>query len=138
MQKKYFYWLAGFILLAGSFFITGLSLAQSDIGRQLGAAAGASGANLGAPMDPRLVVAFIIRVLLGVVGTVLLVLNIYAGFLWMTAGGNEEQVTSAKTTIRNATIGLVIVLSAYSITRFISYSISGATSGFGFGSFFGL
>lgn len=138
MPKKYFYLLAGLILLAGSFFITGLSLAQGeDIGRQLGAAAGKSGANLGAPMDPRLVVAFIIRALLGVVGTVLVVLNIYAGFLWMTAGGNEDQVTSAKTTIRNATIGLIVVLSAYSITRFAA-NLARSGSGFGFGSFFGL
>lgn len=104
----------------------------SDIGAQLQATAGAQGANLGTPVDPRVTAVFIIRVLLGLTSIVLIGLNVYAGFLWMTAGGNEEQVTSAKNTIRNATIGLIIVLAAYSITRFTvslarGYSTSGGT-----------
>ncbi|OGH69359.1 MAG: hypothetical protein A2754_02385 [Candidatus Magasanikbacteria bacterium RIFCSPHIGHO2_01_FULL_47_8] len=103
--------------LVGSFLLVGFAYAQgvgSEIGRQLGATAG--GAALGPPTDPRLIIASIIRVALSLIGTVMLVLNLYGGYLWMTAGGNDEQITKAKTTIRNATIGLVIVLSAYSIT----------------------
>jgi len=103
--------------LVGSFLLVGFVHAQgvgSEIGRQLGATA--SGANLGPPTDPRLVVISIIRVILSLIGTLILALNIYGGFLWMTAAGNDEQITKAKTTIRNATIGLVIILSAYSIT----------------------
>ncbi|MBI2443942.1 MAG: hypothetical protein HYV42_01710 [Candidatus Magasanikbacteria bacterium] len=93
-------------------------LASEEIGKQLEAAAGPSGAALGEPIDPRVTVVFIIRVLLSLTATVLVALNLYAGFMWMTAAGNEERVTSAKTIIRNATIGLIIVLSAYSITIF--------------------
>lgn len=97
------------------------------IGDQLQAAAGNDGAALGDPVDPRYVATFIIRTALGLVGTVLFLLNIYAGFLWMTAGGNEEQVAQAKTTIRNATIGLVIVFSAYSITLAVTNLAAGNT-----------
>jgi hypothetical protein len=35
-------------------------------------------------------------VALGLVGIVVLVLVIYAGYLWMTAAGNEDQVETAK------------------------------------------
>lgn len=104
-----------------------------DIQAQLGTAAGAQGANLGQPTDPRVIVAFIIRAFLGLTAMVLIILNIYAGFTWMTAGGNEEKVTTAKTTIRNSTIGLIIVLSAYSITLFATYLARGQQYGLGGG-----
>jgi len=75
---------------------------------------------LGLPaFDIRLIIARIIRVALGLVGIVLVGLIIYAGYLWMTAAGNEEQIAQAKATIRNAAIGLAIILSAYSIVSFI-------------------
>lgn len=86
-----------------------------SIAGQLNAAGGAQGAGL-KNVDPRETVANIIKVVLTLVGTIMFALNIYAGYLWMTAGGNEEQVEQAKTTIRNATIGIVIVLGAYGIT----------------------
>ena len=44
---------------------------------------------------------------------------VYGGFLWMTAHGNEEQVTKAKNLITAALIGLVIILSAYAISVFV-------------------
>jgi len=46
-------------------------------------------------------------------------LVIYGGFLWMTARGNEQQVTKAKDLIISAVIGLVIVLAAYAITAYV-------------------
>ncbi len=126
LSKKFHRYLAVFLFLAiiGS---AGWLLsahaegdAASEIGQQLQAAAGDKGAGLGKPVHPLVTVVLIIRVLLGLTSMVLIALIIYAGFLWMTAGGNEEQVTKGKTTIRNATIGLVIIISAYSITVFIT------------------
>ena len=61
----------------------------------------------------------IIKIVLGLVGTIFFVLTIYAGFLWMTAGGQEEQVTKAKDIIKRSVMGLIIVLAAYSITFFV-------------------
>lgn len=75
---------------------------------------------LGLPaFDIRIIIANIIRVLLGLLGIVLVVLMMYAGYLWMTAGGNEEQIAQAKNIIKNAVIGLAIILSAYAIVTFI-------------------
>jgi len=89
---------------------------SDEIERQLGAAGGESG--LGTPIDPRLLAANIIRVMLGLLGMIFFCLNLYAGFLWMTAGGEDEKVTKAKTLLTQAVVGLAIILSAYAITTF--------------------
>ncbi len=60
-----------------------------------------------------------IKIALSFVGTIFLALTVYAGFLWMTASGNEDQVTKAKDILQMATIGLVIAISAFSITSFV-------------------
>ena len=105
--------------------------AGDDIGKQLEAAAGPQGAALGEPQDPRVTVVLIIRFLLNLIGLILVGLNVYAGFLWMTAGGNEEQITKAKALLRNGVIGLIIVLSAYSITLFAANLARGYSFGLG-------
>jgi amino acid transporter len=61
----------------------------------------------------------IIQVALGFLAIIFLILIIFAGFRWMTASGNEEQVKKATKTITAAVIGLVVVLAAYTITYFI-------------------
>lgn len=61
----------------------------------------------------------IIKIVLGFLSIIFLVLIVMAGFKWMTAGGNEEQIKKSTATIKAAVIGLVIVLAAYTITYFI-------------------
>jgi len=61
----------------------------------------------------------LIKVVLSVLGVVLVLIIVYAGFLWMTAGGDEGQVKKALSWIKNAVIGLVIILSAYAITDYV-------------------
>lgn len=61
----------------------------------------------------------VIQLILGFLGVIFLVLIIYAGFKWMIAGGNQEEVTKAKAILKQAIIGLIITLSAYAITWFV-------------------
>jgi hypothetical protein len=65
----------------------------------------------------------IVGVVLSFVGVIFLVLMIYAGITWMTAAGNEQQVTKAKTLMINATIGIIVVFAAYAITSFIGIQV---------------
>ncbi len=65
----------------------------------------------------------IIGIVLSFVGVLFLILMIYAGILWMTAQGNEQQVAKAKGLLINGTIGLIIVFAAYAITSFIGTEI---------------
>ena len=65
----------------------------------------------------------IIGTILSFVGVLFLILMIYAGILWMTAQGNENQVSKAKGLLVNGIIGLIIVFAAYAITSFIGGEI---------------
>lgn len=64
-------------------------------------------------------IGIIINALLGFLGVIFLVLIIYGGFLWMTAGGNKDQVEKARKLLINSFIGLLITVSAYAITQFV-------------------
>ena len=64
-------------------------------------------------------IVFVINAILGLLGIIFLVLTLYAGFLWMTAAGNDEQVTKAKSILTAAIIGVVIIVAAYAITNFV-------------------
>lgn len=70
------------------------------------------------------ITAAVIQTILGVLGIIFIVLMFLSGFKWMTADGNEEQVTKAKTTITNLVIGLVLVLAAFIITYTFSSVLS--------------
>ena len=66
--------------------------------------------------------------IIGFLGLIFLVLIIWGGFKWMTAQGNEEQVSKAKKVIINAALGLAIVLLARIITTlFINIVVPAAT-----------
>ncbi|MFH0892143.1 MAG: hypothetical protein V1867_05175 [Candidatus Falkowbacteria bacterium] len=73
------------------------------------------------------IIGAIIGVFLSLLGIILLCLIIYGGYLWMTSAGNEPKVYKAKQVLTNATIGLIIVLSAYGITQFVFTALHGAT-----------
>lgn len=66
----------------------------------------------------------LIGAVLSFVGVIFLILMIYAGILWMTAGGNQEQVSKAKNLITSSIIGLIIVFGAYAITSYLGQVIS--------------
>ncbi len=78
--------------------------------------------------DPRSLAGNIIRVALALLGIIAVVFIVYAGFLWMTSGGNNEQITKARRTIMYAAIGLLIILSAFAITEFVLQNLSEATT----------
>jgi hypothetical protein len=77
--------------------------------------------------DIRVIIAKIIRAVLSLLGIIAVVIILYGGFLWMTAGGKEDQISKAKDVLRNGVIGLAIILSAFSITQFILSKLAGAT-----------
>ena len=65
----------------------------------------------------------IVRITLSFVGAIFFILIIYSGIQWMTAGGNEDKVTKARTRLINAAVGLAITIAAYFITWFISTTL---------------
>lgn len=71
-----------------------------------------------AEQDPRALIANIISIALGFLAVIFLGIVVVAGFQYMTAGGNQEKTTKALALLKNAVIGLVIVLAAWALTRF--------------------
>lgn len=85
---------------------------------------GAWGGPTGGPV---LIAAQIINVLLQLLGLMSLLLIFYAGFIWMMARGNEDEVKKAKDIIIGTTIGLLVILASYSFMRFIFEAALDAT-----------
>lgn len=69
----------------------------------------------------------VISAILAMLGVLFLVLMIYAGYLWMTARGESKQVDSAKESLKNSLIGLIIVVASYAISNFILTNLIKAT-----------
>ena len=77
--------------------------------------------------DPRVMVGKIINVAIGFLGIIAVIIILIGGFKWMTAGGNEEKATEALTLIKSGVIGLIIILAAWAIGKFVVDLIFGAT-----------
>jgi len=65
-----------------------------------------------------------VNIVLGVVGMLTIAYLIYGGVIYITAGGNEESAESGKKTIRNAIVGLIIILFSYVIVSVIITSLN--------------
>ncbi len=126
-MKKY---LGIFLLILTLCFVGAPVLAQDDTGPYLGLEYGRA-TGLG-DTDVRITVARIVNIVLGLLGIISVVIIIYAGFRWMTSGGNEESVKSAQKTLIAAAIGLVIILSAYAISRYVLTAMFEATTGYNY------
>jgi hypothetical protein len=86
----------------------------------------------GLPGDPNADVAstvtdIITGILLPVVGIIAVLFIIIGGFQYMFAGTNEKLAEKGKNTIRNAVIGLVIIILSYVIIVVVVNTIAGAS-----------
>ncbi len=115
-----------FIFLAAVFvFLPQITFAQ-EANDALGVTAFDGASNL-AGTDIRVIVARIINIFLGLLSVIAVGIVIYGGITYMTAGGDEGKVEDARKILMNGAIGLVIVLSAFAISRFVLTRLQGAT-----------
>jgi len=57
--------------------------------------------------------------LISLLGVFFISLVIYGGYRWMFARGNEQEVTAAMNIIKQAFIGLIVVLGSYGIWKVV-------------------
>lgn len=74
---------------------------------------------LGEGADIPEIIARVIKAVLGMVGSIGLLMFVYGGFLWLTAGGNEDRVKKGREVLVWATLGLLVIFSAYAILNFV-------------------
>jgi hypothetical protein len=79
-------------------------------------------------ITPATIIIRFLMVAMSFLGIIFLIVIIYSGFQWMTAGGEEEKVKQAQGRIKNAVIGLAIVLLSYSFTVFIYNNLFKSTN----------
>ena len=122
---KYLLTAVAAIFALGVFLSAPEVLAQSPLGNLEAVGNELSGG--GGTQDLTTTIANVINFVLGLLGIIALILVIYAGFLWMFAGGDSTKVDKAKSLLLNAVIGLAIILAAYSITTFVFEALGEAT-----------
>ena len=61
----------------------------------------------------------VIRIILGISGTAALIIVVMGGVKWMTSGGAEAKITSARKLMVSGAVGIVIIAAAYAITSFV-------------------
>lgn len=63
------------------------------------------------------------QIILGLVGSLSLLMFVYGGFYFILSQGDSSKVSKAKDIIKNAVIGLIIVLASYTIVNFTLLAI---------------
>lgn len=132
-MKRTLKFLVGSVVSTGSITLPLIALAQSNPNpfsqaqANVNSVANSSGVSTGGSVDLYQIIGNVINIVLGFLGVLLLLYILYAGFLWMTAGGNEDNIEKAKGYIKNAIIGLVIIILAFAISNFVLSKLLTAT-----------
>lgn len=125
------------LFIFASFFLVIIFLLRTDpaladfrdtLNQQTQAAAGSEGAGFATAEDPRIIAVNVIRILLSFIGTLFLAYTVYAGYMWMTSAGDEGKIDKAKSTLRTAVIGVLVILGSYTITTLVSRSLLNVTT----------
>ncbi|MFA6304631.1 MAG: hypothetical protein WCV73_04385 [Patescibacteria group bacterium] len=65
------------------------------------------------------IVTEIITYALGFVALFFLIMILYSGYQWMSAGGNDETIEQAKSRMKNAILGFVVIMISYSLALLV-------------------
>ncbi len=61
----------------------------------------------------------LIKGVLGIVGSLALLMFVYGGVRWILSAGDTKDITAAQNIIRNATIGMLLIFFSYSISSIV-------------------
>ncbi len=71
------------------------------------------------PSDFTVLISRVTNILLFVAGAVAVIFIIVGGIQYSTSGGSEDKTRTAKSTITNAVIGLIVTILAFVIVNFV-------------------
>lgn len=124
------------LVLLGLFILPNLIFAQEVIdpyGDKYGLTITAEEADLvatgGKTNSPQIIISRAVGYILAFIGIIMLINIIFAGYQWMSAGGNEETIKKAKDKIKNSIIGLIIIVASYLLTDLIFGTLGGIIGG---------
>lgn len=95
----------------------------SETAQNTGVYSGSTGDTLGDT------VVNILTAVIGFLGVIATILIVYAGYLWMTAGGDDSQIDKAKSIIKQVIIGFIVLSLSYAIVSFVFSQVQKAAPG---------
>lgn len=105
------------IIAVCSFPLSVSALSVGDVGGSIGLSSG----------NFSVILVNLINWVLGLLGIIAVAMIILGGFQWLISGGNDESVATAKKTIGNAVVGIVIILLAWAVVHFTIGTIQNAS-----------
>lgn len=84
--------------------------------------------NLG-QSDLKVTISALVNVVLSFLGIIAVLIILLGGFKWMTSQGSSDKVEEAKKLIGAGIVGLIIILAAYAIVKFVLEEVYTATGG---------
>ena len=119
-MKKIAKYLLSLVMVMSIVVLPAISLAAGPTVDDLGAGSTGELSNLKlANQSPMTTATNIINTLMMFLGLIAVVIILLAGFKWMTAGGNESKIEEAQKLMSAGVVGIIIILSAWGIARFI-------------------
>ena len=67
---------------------------------------------------------FLLTILMGIVGSVALLMMVYGGFVYMTSTDNDQRLSKAKKILSSAIVGFILALMGYVILAFVQRIIT--------------
>ncbi|MHB8904076.1 MAG: hypothetical protein ACYC40_03165 [Patescibacteria group bacterium] len=78
---------------------------------------------LGTISTPQALIGRIINTVLGIVGSLALLMFVYGGLTWMTSSGSQEKIKKGRDIIVWSAIGLAIIFASYGIVKILLSSV---------------
>lgn len=87
---------------------------------------GGSEKNPKGEMDIPTIVGNAINIVMGILGSIALLIFVYGGFMWLLSGGNAEKVKTGTNAMVWSAVGIFIIFSSYAIISLVIKGLSGA------------
>ena len=101
----------------------GLSTVQSGLSQTAG------DTGLKTSSDLPTIIGRFVNYMFSVVGIIFMTITLVGGYLWMTAGGNEEKIGKAKGFIVNGINGMIVIFLSYALVYTMLAALKAATTG---------
>lgn len=74
---------------------------------------------LGTDTSPQKLIGNVINAVMGVVGSIALLMFIFGGLTWMLSGGSSDKVKKGKDILVWSAVGLAVIFSSYALVYFV-------------------
>ena len=74
---------------------------------------------LGNDTTPQKLIGNVINAIMGIVGSIALLMFIFGGLTWMLSGGSSDKVKKGKDILLWSAVGLAVIFSSYALVYFV-------------------